>query len=389
VRSPRTAHDQEAADDSGALARQRRLGVSRRRAYNRLRWSITNSSPVPPNGATPEGSGNEASFPSRLLGTGARGAGRVARATGVGDTVEALAEEAIVRAIESRATERALTRVIQGPALEDAVEQALRSPAVERALNRAIESEMTERVWDRLLDSDEVQKLIERIAEAPEVRAAIAAPGVGFLDDLGREVARGAHRLDDGAERVARRLLRRQQREGRVEEAGLVSRGLGFLLDLAILDIAVLTISAVVAFVVSLFVSGDPPAAPVIAVGATFWLLAGSAYLLTFWALAGQTPGMRVLRIHLDAAGERRIGARRAIRRLGGAVLSVVALGLGFLAVLFEDRRRGWLDRIAGTEVLYAAASPKRSPSSSSDSDPELPRPPERGARSDAAGPSS
>jgi uncharacterized RDD family membrane protein YckC len=343
---------------------------------------------MPFDSGTPQDSGDERSFPSRLLGTGARGAGRIARATGVGDTVEALAEEAIVRAIQSRAAERALTRVIQGPALEDAVEQALRSPAVERALNRAIESEMTERVWDRLLDSDEVQKLIERIADAPELRAAIAAQGVGFLDDLGREVARGAHRLDDGAERVARRLLRRPRREGSVAEAGLVSRGLGFLLDLAILDIAVLTISAVIAFVVSLFVSGDPPAAPVIALGAAFWLLAGSAYLLTFWALAGQTPGMRVLRIRLDAAGERRIGARRAILRLGGAVLSVVALGLGLLAVLFEDRRRGWLDRIAGTEVLYTATSPKLSPSSTSDSEADLPRRPERGVGSDAARPS-
>ena len=141
-----------------------------------------------------------------------------------------------------------------------------------------------------------------------------------------------------------------------------MSRGLAFLLDLAILDIAFLTVSAVVGFVVSLLVSGDAPAGPVIAVGAAFWLLAGSAYLFTFWALAGQTPGMRFLHIHLDAAGEQRIGTRRAIRRLLGLVLSVAPLGLRLLAVLFDDRRRGWLDRIAGTEVLYAAAPAKSSP---------------------------
>ena len=332
-----------------------------------------NSSPVPPRGVTPRGSDDEASLPSRLLGTGARGAGRVARATGMGNTVETLAEEAMVRAIESRAAERALTRVIQGPALEEAVEQALRSPAVERALNQAIDSEMTERVWDRLLDSDEVQKLIERIAGAPEVRAAIASQGVGFLGDLGREIGRRAHRLDDRVERLARWLLRRARREEQVEEAGLVSRGLAFLLDLAILDIAFLTVSAVVGFVVSLFVSGDAPAGPVIAVGAVFWLLAGSVYLFTFWALAGQTPGMRFLHIHLEAAGERRIGTRRAIRRLLGMVVSVVALGLGLLAVLFEDRRRGWLDRIAATEVLYAPPPARPSRSSSADAEPTLP----------------
>jgi uncharacterized RDD family membrane protein YckC len=346
-----------------------------------------NGSPVPPE---PDGArrAGETSLPSRLLGTGARGAGRFARATGVGDTVEALAEEALVRAIESRAAERAMTRVIQGPALEEAVEQALRSQSVERALNRAIDSEMTERVWSRLLDSDEVQQLIERIADAPEVRAAIASQGIGLLDDLGREVARRATRLDDGAERVARRLVRRPRREGPVEEAGVVSRGLAFLLDLAILDLAVLAISAVVAFVVSLFVSGDAPAGPVIAAGATFWVLALTAYLFTFWALAGQTPGMRFLRIRLDAAGESRIGSRRAIRRLGGAVLSGAALGIGFLAVLFNDRRLGWLDRIAGTKVLYVGTTSRPGSSRSPDWEPQPSMPPGSAGRSDPVGPS-
>jgi hypothetical protein len=71
---------------------------------------------------------------------------------------------------------------------------------------------------------------------------------------------------------------------------------------------------------------------------------------------------MRFLRIRLDAEGERRIGGRRAIRRLLGAALSAVAFGLGFLVVLVDGRRRGWLDRIAQTDVLYADTSPKPAP---------------------------
>jgi uncharacterized RDD family membrane protein YckC len=307
----------------------------------------------------------EPSLPSRLLGGGARGARRVARATGIEETAEALAEEAIVRAIESRAAERALARVLQGPALEEAVEQALNSPTVERALNRAIESEMTERVWDRLLSSDEVQRLVERIAEAPEVRTAIAAQGVGFLEDLGRAVARGTHRLDEVAEGFARRLLRRPRREEPVEQAGLVSRGLAFVLDGAILNGGFLALSALLALVASLFVDGDPAAAPTIAVGTGLWLTAGAAYLVFFWAAAGQTPGMRFLRLRLDSAGERRIGTRRALTRLLGVALSVLAFGLGFLEVLVERRRRGWADRIAGTEVLYASTKPSPAPWSS------------------------
>jgi uncharacterized RDD family membrane protein YckC len=62
---------------------------------------------------------------------------------------------------------------------------------------------------------------------------------------------------------------------------------------------------------------------------------------------------MRFVGIHLEADGEPRIGRRRAIRRLYGLVLCVLTLGLGFLGVLFSDRRRGLHDRIAGTDVLY------------------------------------
>jgi uncharacterized RDD family membrane protein YckC len=309
-----------------------------------------------------DAAGRDPSLPSRLMGGGARGARRVARATGIEGAAAAMAEEAIVRAIESRAAERALARVLEGPVLEEAVQQALRSPVVEDALNQAIDSEMTERVWARLLSSDEAQKLVERIAEAPEVRAAIAAQGYGFLEDVGREVARGAHRLDDSVERGARRLLRRHLRVGPAGQAGLVSRALALLLDGAILNGGFLVLSAAIAFVVSLFVNGDPPAASTIAIGGGLWLIAGAVYLTMFWALAGQTPGMRFLRIRLDAEGERRIGGRRAIRRLLGAALSAVAFGLGFLAVLVDGRRRGWMDKIAKTEVLYADRSPKAAP---------------------------
>ena len=179
-------------------------------------------------------------------------------------------------------------RVLQGPGLEEAVEQALNSPAVERALNQAIESEMTERVWARLLASDEVQKLVERIAEAPEVRNAIAAQGVGFLGDLGRELARATRRLDDVVEGFARRLLRRPRRQGQVARAGLVSRSAAMLLDGAIVNGGFLVLSAVIALVASVFIDGDPAAAPTIAIGSGLWLIGGAGYLVVFRALRGK-----------------------------------------------------------------------------------------------------
>ena len=300
------------------------------------------------------------SIPERLIGTGARGAQRVARATGVDEAAESIAEEAIVRAIESEAAERAIARVLQGPAVEEAVQQALASPAVERALTEALDSEMIDRIWERLLASDEVQKLVERIAEAPEVRAAITSQGVGLIDDLGRETAKTTHRLDRGVERLARGLLRRPKRETQTDRAGAVSRGLALLLDGAILNAGFFAVSSIIALLGSLIFNES--SAPAIAIDATAWFFAGAAYLVCFWSLAGQTPGMRFLRIRLDSPEGPRIGLRAALRRFVGLVLSFLTLGIGFLGVLFSDRRRGWADRLAGTDVAYVTTDPKPAP---------------------------
>jgi uncharacterized RDD family membrane protein YckC len=252
------------------------------------------------------------------------------------------------------------------------VEQALRSPAVERALTQAIDSEMIDRVWGRLLAGDEVQKMIERVAEAPEVRAAVAAQGVGLVDDLGREAARTAHRLDGSVERIARRIFLRPRREGETDRAGAVSRLLALVLDGAILNAAFFAASSIIALLASAFV--NETSAPVIAIGAGAWLIAGGLYLLAFWTLAGQTPGMRFMRIRLDADGAMSIELGRATRRLFGLLLAAVPLGAGFLGVIFSEDRRGWHDRIARTDVLYVPTTPKPAPWSALG--PEIGRPP-------------
>ena len=324
---------------------------------------MAQGTPDPPQRPDPRRGGRGA-LTSRLLGRGADAAGRVARATGV----ETVAEEAIVRAIESQATERALARVLQGPVVEDAVEQAMRSPAVERALNDAIDSEMIDRVWERLLASDEAQKLVERIAEAPEIRSAIAAQGVGLIDDVRREAARAAHRLDGGFERVMRRIFFRRPRAGTTDRAGAISRAVALVIDGAILNAGFLALSGVITLVASLaFGAGGDASAPAIVIGAGAWAVAGSLYLISFWALAGQTPGMRFVRIELDSPVGRRIGLRMAVRRLIGLALAIIPFGLGLLGVVFSDQRRGWPDRLGDTIVVYGDSGPAAAPWSTAD----------------------
>jgi uncharacterized RDD family membrane protein YckC len=294
-------------------------------------------------------------LPARLLGGGARGAQRVAQATGVDRAVEVATEEAIVRAVESPAVERAVARVLDGPAVEEAMRRALDSPAVERALIDAVDSKLVDSVWQRVLASDEAQKLVERIAQAPEVRAAITSQGVGFLDDIRREIGKVARRIDDGIERILRRLTFRARRREETDCAGAFTRLLAFAIDVGVLNAAFLAISAVVAFVASVLFPSEATA-PAVAVGAAAWLAAGAIYLTSFWALTGPTPGMSIVGIRVVAPGSPRVPLRVAIRRLFGLALAAIPLGAGFLGIIFSERRRGLQDVTAHTEVHYALA---------------------------------
>ncbi len=297
----------------------------------------------------------------RLFGAGARGARAIAGATGLDAAVEETTEEAIVRAIESPAVARAIARALETEAAAEmvesvitsaAVERALSSPEVEEALIRALDSQTVDRVWDHLLASDEVQRLVERIAAAPEVRAAIASQGFGLIEDIGRQIRRIGLRLDDVADRIIRGLTGRPRREAVSDRVGIVTRGVAFLADGAILNGIFLAASALIGALIGELFEGDGVSGPALAFGALAWVVFGSVYLVTFWSLVGQTPGMRFLSIRLDVDGERRIGAHRAWRRLWGSGLSALAFGLGFLAICRSDQRRSWADRMAGTEVV-------------------------------------
>jgi len=293
------------------------------------------------------------SLPGAVARTGVRAAERFARATRIDDAVEVVAEEAIVRATQSEAVERALARILAGPLVEEAVQKAVSSPNVERALGEALDSEMVDHLWQQLLVSDEVEQLFVRIGDAPELRAAIAAQGSGLVKDLGIGAQRLVQRLDDRLEAAIRRVFRRAARSKPSRHAGLASRGLAFVVDLAIINVGVLVLSGLVALLVSTLTDSGSASTGVLVAGAGFWLGAGALYFAWHWALAGQTPGMHFVGLQLDSEIGRRIGVRRAIRRLFGLAAAVVPLGIGLFAVAMNSERRGWQDRIAQTDVVY------------------------------------
>jgi uncharacterized RDD family membrane protein YckC len=320
----------------------------------------------------------------RLLGAGVRGARTVTKAAGIDRAVETAAEEAMVAAVESEAVERALARVLKGPAVEEAMNSALESDAVKRALIEALDSELVDEVWRRLLASEETQRLVERIAEAPELRAAISAQSMGLIEDIGHTIGNGTRRLDGVVERIVRRIFFRRRRSVPTDRAGAATRGLAFGLDALIVNLAFSGLAAIAALIASAFSgNGNGVSGVALALGTTAWLTLGACYMVGFWSLAGQTPGMRFVGIRLGVEG-RGLALRRSLKRLLGMALGVIAFGLGFLGILFDERRRAWDDRLSGADVLYEGNDRAAAPWSRLD--PTAPVAPEASATSKAPG---
>lgn len=71
-----------------------------------------------------------------------------------------------------------------------------------------------------------------------------------------------------------------------------------------------------------------------------------------FWTHGGQTLGMRAWRLRLvdDAGGP--VGWGRALRRYACAMVSWLALGLGFIWCLIDREGLTWHDRCSGTRLV-------------------------------------
>lgn len=148
--------------------------------------------------------------------------------------------------------------------------------------------------------------------------------------------------------------------------AGLVTRGIAFFIDIAIVTICLLTVNWVVNAFADLFgiALQDCQTQPRMIIRWTCWLVRYSLivfsvsfypiYLLFFWVLAGQTLGKYVMGAKIVANDGKRMNLRRAIRRLFGYFANLWTLGLGFLWIAIDDQRQGLHDIIAGTYVIYA-----------------------------------
>jgi uncharacterized RDD family membrane protein YckC len=87
--------------------------------------------------------------------------------------------------------------------------------------------------------------------------------------------------------------------------------------------------------------------------------LVSAAAIIALWTTVGSTPGKMVLKAKvLDARTLKPPGLGKSIGRYFGYILSALPLGLGFLWVAWEPRKRAWHDMLAGTLVLRAVRPP-------------------------------
>lgn len=75
---------------------------------------------------------------------------------------------------------------------------------------------------------------------------------------------------------------------------------------------------------------------------------------IIFLTNSGATPGMMILKIKIiDADTDKYPTFIQCIIRLLGEVVSTILLGVGYLMIAFDSKKRGLHDRIAGTVVVY------------------------------------
>ena len=252
------------------------------------------------------------------------------------------------RALAGSLPEELARSLVRHGVLERIVAELAASGELERLATAALGSPRTLELTDRVLASDETQRALRHVASSPELREAIALQTTGLAEEMVGGARASAVRLDDRAERV----VRRSERSERSIYGGIATRAIALATDAAVTIVLFMSVTGIVALVASL-VGGLRPEWLVGVLLGCGWVLIAGSYFVLFWSAAGQTPGMRLLRVRvLTLAGDApSIG--RSVVRLVGLVLAIVPMFAGFVPVLFTEQRRGLPDFLAGTVVLY------------------------------------
>jgi len=280
----------------------------------------------------------------------------------------------IGRADTSR-TKKLTHQLIQGP-VDEVVASLRDDPALAEVVRSQAETLLRELAEDPGL-SDVVRAqgdaFVDHLREDPApVRELVREQSTGLASSFAAIIRRWNLRNDAVAERVARRLVRRpailrEELPRGAHYAGIASRGTGFLIDLASLSAATIVGAWLWTSLLSIFglelldcaAYGEDEAVrrTLCQLSALLGLAVAAAlptaYTILFWVAMGQTPGKAVTGVRIVRLDGSPIGIRDSCVRLVAYLVSFWTLGLGFLAMLVDDRRQAWHDKIARTCVIY------------------------------------
>ncbi|HMB18631.1 MAG TPA: RDD family protein [Gaiellaceae bacterium] len=248
------------------------------------------------------------------------------------------------RAFATTLPEEVVQSAVKHNVIERVAAELVRSGALDRAVNDALASPHTTELTERILQSDQMQLAIREAAASPEVRAALTRQTAGFAEELIAGIRARAVRLDD---RIGRR-----RPAAAAPFAGIATRALAFAIDAGLIILIWSALSALIALASSLVGELRPVWLAGLLLVSGLTLVAG-IYFATFWSGAGQTPGMRLLRLRLWGPGGDPPSLWRSLVRVVGTAIAIIPLFAGYLPVLFDARRRGLPDFLAGTVVVY------------------------------------
>lgn len=135
---------------------------------------------------------------------------------------------------------------------------------------------------------------------------------------------------------------------------GLTTRAIAFALDAAVINLVAVIVELGAALIISLLHLPHDVKSALVVIGGVIYVLWTIGYFVVFWSTTGQTPGNRMMRFTVLTARGETLKPRRALLRCVGLVIAALPLFAGYALILFDDRRRGLQDRIAGTVVVEA-----------------------------------
>ena len=138
-----------------------------------------------------------------------------------------------------------------------------------------------------------------------------------------------------------------------VAYVGIVTRAIAFAVDALAIQFVAIAVAGTFALILSVVSPPDKFDSVIVWVGTAAYVLWSVGYFVVFWSATGQTPGNSLLHIRVCRASDGGVvSPGAALVRFAGLILAAAPLFLGFLPILFDDRRRGVQDMLARTVVV-------------------------------------